>query len=200
MKVFNTDPKLSDTDRDGLSDYDEVKVFGSDPNDRDSDRDGVIDGKDLAPTGNAVVEVYIEEFLEVSKADAISGYGDPYFVIAVYDESGNVELGRIQTEPVIDAVKLTGLGPYYIDVPDDYSGDMFIVAIAAYDEDTWNEDDLYDINPDPQYYSLAVYVQTEKVSPSGVHVPVPIEGDGTDDRNPGENDAILRAWAVLALQ
>ena len=45
---FGTDPELSDTDGDGLSDYSEVVVTGTDPADADSDDDGLNDGDELS--------------------------------------------------------------------------------------------------------------------------------------------------------
>jgi hypothetical protein len=41
-----TDPQVSDTDSDGLSDGSEVNDFETDPTDSDTDDDGVVDGED----------------------------------------------------------------------------------------------------------------------------------------------------------
>ena len=43
-----TDPRTTDTDSDGLSDYDEVKIHGSDPLLEDGDEDGYTDAEELA--------------------------------------------------------------------------------------------------------------------------------------------------------
>jgi hypothetical protein len=43
-----TDPSVSDTDGDGLSDGDEVNEFETDPTDSDTDDDGTVDGEDDA--------------------------------------------------------------------------------------------------------------------------------------------------------
>lgn len=43
--LFGTDPKKTDTDGDGLSDYFEVKVYHCDPNNPDTDGDGICDGE-----------------------------------------------------------------------------------------------------------------------------------------------------------
>lgn len=43
-----TDPQISDTDGDGLSDGSEVNTFETDPTDSDTDDDGTIDGEDDA--------------------------------------------------------------------------------------------------------------------------------------------------------
>jgi len=45
--ALGTDPMHWDTDRDGISDYDEVHVHGTDPLDVDTDGDGVSDGAEL---------------------------------------------------------------------------------------------------------------------------------------------------------
>lgn len=42
-KEYNTNPLLSDTDMDGLSDYDEIFVYKTDPNKVDTDNDGLSD-------------------------------------------------------------------------------------------------------------------------------------------------------------
>ena len=45
---YGTDPLKSDTDNDGLTDYDEISVYGSNPLDADSDQDGLADGAEIA--------------------------------------------------------------------------------------------------------------------------------------------------------
>ena len=47
LATYNTDPLDSDTDDDGLSDGDEVNTHGTDPNDNDSDDDGLTDGDEV---------------------------------------------------------------------------------------------------------------------------------------------------------
>ena len=45
---YGTDPLKSDTDDDGLTDYDEISVYGTNPLDADSDQDGLADGGEIA--------------------------------------------------------------------------------------------------------------------------------------------------------
>lgn len=44
---YGTNPLLSDSDFDDISDYDEVKKYMTDPNDDDSDKDNIIDGDEV---------------------------------------------------------------------------------------------------------------------------------------------------------
>ncbi|MBI4089934.1 MAG: hypothetical protein HY421_00860 [Candidatus Kerfeldbacteria bacterium] len=52
---LGTNPTQADSDRDGLSDFDEVRVYRSDPNQPDTDGDGHTDGQEVqqgfSPTG-----------------------------------------------------------------------------------------------------------------------------------------------------
>jgi acyl-CoA synthetase (AMP-forming)/AMP-acid ligase II len=45
---YGTDPRLADSDGDGLEDGEEANSHGTDPNDRDSDDDGFEDGVEVA--------------------------------------------------------------------------------------------------------------------------------------------------------
>jgi hypothetical protein len=45
--VYGTNWQMSDTDSDGLSDGDEINTHGTDPNDEDSDADGLSDGDEV---------------------------------------------------------------------------------------------------------------------------------------------------------
>jgi len=47
LAIYNTDRLDSDTDDDGLNDSDEINTHGSDPNDTDSDDDGLTDGDEV---------------------------------------------------------------------------------------------------------------------------------------------------------
>jgi hypothetical protein len=51
LATYNTDPLDSDTDDDGLSDADEVNTHGTDPNNDDSDDDGLLDGEEVNTYG-----------------------------------------------------------------------------------------------------------------------------------------------------
>ena len=51
LVTYNTDRLDSDTDDDGLSDGDEVNTHGTDPNDNDSDDDGLLDGEEVNTYG-----------------------------------------------------------------------------------------------------------------------------------------------------
>lgn len=46
-KYYGTDPSKTDTDGDGLSDYDEIKIWTTDPNNPDTDGDGYKDGDEV---------------------------------------------------------------------------------------------------------------------------------------------------------
>lgn len=52
--TFGTDPKLSDSDNDGLIDYDEVEIYESDPLKSDTDGDGNPDGTEVKNGYNPV--------------------------------------------------------------------------------------------------------------------------------------------------
>lgn len=45
--TYNTNPLSTDTDNDGLNDYQEIKVYNSDPLDEHSDNDGIPDGQEV---------------------------------------------------------------------------------------------------------------------------------------------------------
>ena len=47
MRRYHTDPRKRDTDRDGLSDGDEVRRYHTSPRKRDSDGDGLNDGAEM---------------------------------------------------------------------------------------------------------------------------------------------------------
>lgn len=59
-KILGTDPKKSDSDRDGLSDGAEVKIYGTDPLNSDTDGDGLKDGEEikrgLNPKGHGLLK------------------------------------------------------------------------------------------------------------------------------------------------
>jgi thiol-disulfide isomerase/thioredoxin len=46
-KEYQTNPKVADTDEDGLSDGDEIYVYGTNPIVADSDQDGLVDGDEV---------------------------------------------------------------------------------------------------------------------------------------------------------
>ncbi len=47
LKVYGTNPRLIDTDEDGISDSDEVFVYNTNPNSKDSDEDGLFDFEEV---------------------------------------------------------------------------------------------------------------------------------------------------------
>lgn len=47
-RKYGTDPTKKDTDRDGLTDYEEVETYGTNPRKSDSDGDGASDEKEVA--------------------------------------------------------------------------------------------------------------------------------------------------------
>lgn len=47
-KQIGTNPFISDSDYDGLSDYEELKIYGTNPLEMDSDSDGLLDGAEVA--------------------------------------------------------------------------------------------------------------------------------------------------------
>jgi hypothetical protein len=49
VRVWLTDPLKRDTDGDGLTDGDEVNIYGTDPLNIDTDGDGILDGDDNSP-------------------------------------------------------------------------------------------------------------------------------------------------------
>jgi hypothetical protein len=49
---LGTDPRMKDSDGDGLSDGDEVLVYGTNPIDRDTDKDSFIDGEEIKNSYN----------------------------------------------------------------------------------------------------------------------------------------------------
>jgi hypothetical protein len=49
---YGTDPKNPDSDGDGLSDYEEIKVYQTDPKNPDSDGDGALDGQEVRSGSN----------------------------------------------------------------------------------------------------------------------------------------------------
>lgn len=48
VKIYNTDPLLPDTDNDGLNDREEVMTWKTNPNSADSDGDGYQDGEEVS--------------------------------------------------------------------------------------------------------------------------------------------------------
>lgn len=62
-KEYNTSPVLSDTDNDGLSDYDEIFVYKTDPTKPDTDNDGLNDYNEI--------ELKLDPLKEDSKGDGV---------------------------------------------------------------------------------------------------------------------------------
>ena len=48
VKIYFTDPLNPDSDNDGLNDYEEVMIWHTDPNNPDTDGDGYSDGEEVA--------------------------------------------------------------------------------------------------------------------------------------------------------
>lgn len=87
-KVYS-DPKLYDTDGDGVSDYEEW-VNGTDPSSEDTDSDGITDFSDIDPLNN------VKMIFRVKSFTLSSGYGKdakPYFYIKT--EGGNLTRSEI---------------------------------------------------------------------------------------------------------
>lgn len=117
---YDTNPFSSDTDEDGLTDYDEIFIYGTNPICRDTDCDGMSDGTEIEcnlnpnspdSDGNGISDDseitiqtvrlnfsqnYTLEKLGVFPSISISGKGD-------YS-------GKISATPVLDNKAITGLG------------------------------------------------------------------------------------------
>lgn len=66
-KVLKTNINKYDTDKDGLSDYDEVKIYGTDPVMSDSDGDGYLDGDEIKNGYNPLGDGQLLNFQESLK-------------------------------------------------------------------------------------------------------------------------------------
>lgn len=62
-KLFNTDPFSSDTDKDCLSDFEEIYVYGTDPKNSDTDGDSVPDGAEVKMGLNPKGKGKLRDFL-----------------------------------------------------------------------------------------------------------------------------------------
>lgn len=160
-----TNPLTFDTDGDGLSDGEEVNVYGTDPLLVDTDLDGVTDGNDLFPLANTFVRVVILSFTDVSSvyADPFSGLGDPYFIVSVGGQ-------QQKSETFMDTDRVENV-EFIFDISDDV---QFVqVEIEVFDQD-FGAPDPYDISGQQQVLSLT----TSFDRLSGV---TSVTGDGRED-------------------
>ena len=175
---FRTNPWLPDTDSDGISDGLETggwswsgstiipnpQGFHTDPTLNDTDRDGVPDNRDLAPLGNAFVEVRIDSTF-VSGSDGHNANNMPLPFVAATIQGNTTYTSHLDSRSgtwyTIDYVTLNSyLGhKFSANVPDDVSQVSIALQMWSFDSRT---------NPAyNQQTSIAVsshYVQTTCVN------------------------------------
>ena len=101
VSTFHTNPLAIDSDSDGLSDLDEIKKYKSDPNQADTDQDGLTDGDEVSTYQTNLLkgdtdddDLSDAEELQVHKTNA---------KLADSDADGlkdGEEIGRHQTQPL----------------------------------------------------------------------------------------------------
>ena len=147
INIHKTNPNLADTDQDGLTDGDEVSIHNTNPNDPDTDRDGL-------PDGIEVNVLNLSPILVDSDEDGVND-GDEDF-----DSDGLTNLEEIvtyKTNPASADSDLDGLSDYIeiviLDLGPLY-GDTDLDGINDGDEDfdsdgltNLEEIDTYKTNP-----------------------------------------------------
>ena len=116
---FDTNPFCTDTDEDGLSDYDELFVYGTDPIHRDTDRDGMSDGTEIECGLNPNIvdtdEDGIWDAEELTTQNVRLNLNTKYTVVNVgtvpsISISGTGDYsGKFFVEPILDNKTITGL-------------------------------------------------------------------------------------------
>jgi hypothetical protein len=129
---YGTDPSLSDTDEDGLSDGQEVVEFKTEPLNPDTDGDGTLDGDEIAqgtdpldPANGAVAAQPAEETPSEAAAPAEAA--------AASDEAAATP-GDSDGDGLEDAIEIElGTDPYDVDTDDDglTDGDEYYVYLTG---------------------------------------------------------------------
>jgi outer membrane protein OmpA-like peptidoglycan-associated protein len=101
VHTFRTDPLAIDSDSDGLSDLDEIKKYKSDPNQADTDQDGLADGEEISKYQTNLLkgdtdddDLSDAEELQVHKTNANLADSDGDSL------KDGEEIGRYQTQPL----------------------------------------------------------------------------------------------------
>jgi len=136
-----TNPRLADTDGDGLSDSQEINgltctLKRSDPTRVDTDDDGFNDNVDVAPTGDAIVQVTIDKLFRYSD----ESFSPVFFTIEA--DGWHYSTARTPTDTP-NSWATVGLS-YFVDIWD--SNTTASIRVRAWDEN-WNGDTEIDICP-----------------------------------------------------
>ncbi len=201
---------FADTDGDGLADTVEEEVFGSDPKLPDSDGDGVEDAEDFMPSLDAYLKVTLAEF-ETGGNDATDNGAsptecDPYFVVDIFPHDSAQPFASIETEPSPDQDTVYDQS-VVIDLPDSKEHEIWssfgtYVFIYAWDDDSEDStdsdgDDPVNINDDDDNYCC----QNSAFFLSGVIWNVDDgdavnEGEFLEDSGSDDNDGNARAGSI----
>lgn len=141
--TLGTDPTLSDTDGDGLNDYDEVNKYGTNPILVDTDTDGVSDGREIELGTNPLV--YQALFMITETLDL----GDSVLPSVTLELTGK-QVETLDINIVEDEILFPNTIPGYIGAAYNFSVDgTFKEAVLSFQ---FNEKLLEDETFDPVIY------------------------------------------------
>lgn len=129
IRKVSSNPKLYDTDGDGLSDYEEWEKL-TDPSSKDTDSDGFIDQVDLYPCKDLKFEFVVER---ISLSENYSRDAKVYFMIrpemSEIKMTGFIEIGRGDNLDVTDFIEIVNPSDYKTLYPIE-------IQISAFDNNT----------------------------------------------------------------
>ncbi len=123
---------LSDTDRDGLTGYDEVTNYGTDPYIADSDLDGFIDGSEIA-LGYNPNNAESESTLKFSDPRTFAGARDALVSITIPETAGEVATTS-------STLKISGTGLPHSFVTLHIYSDQLVVSARTNSDGVWSVD------------------------------------------------------------
>lgn len=144
IKVFTKILKTIDTDRDGLTDYEEVVIYGSNPNLKDTDKDGYTDKQEVDAGYNPAGKGKLKKKTTSEKQEMISvkafkyGY-DPNTIEVEAGTKVKIELVSLDSEHTftIDDLgidqKVKGGGTEIIEFTPEKKGDYTFYSTIAED-------------------------------------------------------------------
>lgn len=111
--TYNTDPILSDSDYDGINDYDEINIYGTNPIQKDTDKDGMGDGTE--------VDAGLNPLLPDTNGDGIADSEEIVTQNVRLESMQEIDLSEALVKP---SVVITGKG--------DFSEKLYALMIEDY--------------------------------------------------------------------
>jgi len=144
---WTTNPVLTDTDSDGISDYNEIHgntLCGckTDPTLKDTDDDGFQDNVDINSTGDVLIKV---TFTKLYLSDDVNNVDSPNLFVGI--RSNGMQYFTEHFEATKEEYTTLGL-TYYFDIWDSNSTMQFKMTVVAYRPNTGGDDIKIDAGSD----------------------------------------------------